>query len=221
MQESNPEKSYPHTAEEVFDEWALDYHAAGMEEEHWPSVKDAFELIEPSDGLYLEVGVGNGYGLFYMATNQYAGGQCLGLDVSANMVALAQKRVTGLDNVTVRHADFLDFEPHGPAPDMIFSMEVFYYFPNNRDGVARAFDLLNPGGKLMILVNHYEERADSHGWPDQLETPMQLWSAKDYFSSMIDVGFVGCRSACLRRNGQAQTGTLGTWGSKPIRNGFG
>jgi SAM-dependent methyltransferase len=207
------------TAEEVFDRWALDYHAPGMEDEHWPSVKEAFELIPESNGLYLEVGVGNGYGLFYMATNQYTEGRCLGIDVSHNMVDLAQKRIMGLENVEVRRADFLEFDPGDERPDLIFSMEVFYYFPNISEGIAHAFEILAPGGRVMILVNHYQERPESHDWPSQLETPMQLWSARQYLDAMAGAGFVDVQQKIFGAPVGPEPGTLGTWGLKPSDRG--
>lgn len=203
------------TAEEVFDDWALDYHAPGMEDEHWPNVHRAFELIPESNGLYLEVGVGNGYGLFYMATNQYKRGRCLGIDVSRNMVDLSEKRVTGLDNVTVRQADFMELHALEERPDVIFSMEVFYYLPDIGAGMAHAFDILEPGGTLMILVNHFLERPESHDWPNQLGTRMQLWSAEQYREGMKAAGFADVQQRILGGKEAANDGTLATWGIKP------
>ena len=133
------------TAKEVFEEWGADYHADGMEEGHWPRVSQAFDLIKPCDGDYLEVGVGNGYGLAHMATNQFANGHCLGLDLSENMVRRARERTAAMENVTVEVGDFLarDFDEH--RFDVIFSMEVFYYFADMNDGIAKSFRVLKPG----------------------------------------------------------------------------
>lgn len=206
---------YSKTAREVFDRWALDNHAPGMEDQHWPSVREAFDIVEPSDGLYLEVGVGNGYGLFYMATNQYQDGHCLGIDVSENMVDLARRRVVGLDNVTVRHADFMAFEPEEERPDLIFSMEVFYYLPSISGGIEHAFDILADGGRLMILVNHFVERPESHEWPRQLDTRMELWSMGQYAEAMRSAGFENVEQDIYGSPGDPETGTLGTWGWKP------
>jgi SAM-dependent methyltransferase len=207
----NPSRS----AEQVFDEWALDYHAPGMEDEHWPSVREAFDLIADSDGLYLEIGVGNGYGLFYMATNQYMHGKCVGIDVSRNMVDLAQKRVMGLENASVRHAEFLEFQPEDESPDLIFSMEVFYYLHDMEEGMRHAYDVLASGGQIMILVNHYRERADTHEWPDKLGTPMQLWSAQEYLEAMKRAGFERVGQRMFGVAPDSKYGTLGTWGFKP------
>ena len=207
------------SAKEVFDRWALDYHAPGMEEDHHASVEEAFTLVQPSKGLYLEVGVGNGYGLQHMAQNQYRDGSCIGIDVSPNMVALTKERVSGLRNAEVMEADFLTFEPD-VAPDLIFSMEVFYYLPEIQQGIDHAMNLLAPGGTLMVLVNHYHERLDSHDWASQLDTHMQLWTAAEYAAGFETAGFLDVRQGCFATPSDPEhrlvnPGTLGTWGRKP------
>ena len=212
---------YTRTAEEVFDDWALDYHAHGMEDEHWPSVHEAFRLIPESSGHYLEVGVGNGFGLFYMATNQYRTGHCLGIDVSANMVDVTQKRIVGVDNAAVRRGEFLGFDPGPDRPDLIFSMEVFYYLADIQRGIEHAFEILTPGGMLMILVNYYEERVESHDWPGQLDTRMQLWSRRQYLNGLQDAGFTEVKQGLFKVSSDSAVrmqnpGTLGTWGKKPL-----
>lgn len=212
--------SYNRSAREVFDDWAVDYHADGMETDHWPSVREAFQAVEPSDGVYLEVGVGNGYGLLHMARNQYRNGLCIGLDISPKMVENARVKTRGLSNVLVREADFLAYEPGERRPDLIFSMEVFYYFPDISLGVAHAFDILKPGGRLMVLVNHFRERLDSHDWPDRLDTPMQLWSKEQYQECFERTGFVdvGQRYVGIPHESEIRAvnpGTLATIGTKP------
>lgn len=210
------------SAESVFDDWALDYHAAGMEDDHRPSVMEAFEIIEASDGRYLEVGVGNGYGLQWMARNQFRNGTCLGIDISSNMVEVARERTGNLANVTVKQADFLAYNPkESERPDLIFSMEVFYYFPSIADGIRHAFEILNPGGRLMVLVNHFLERTDSHDWAKQLKTPMQLWSAAEYEKAFVELGFVDVAQRFVgipsdEATRKVNPGTLATWGSKPF-----
>ena len=110
---------YSRSAREVFDDWAQDYHAAGMEDDHWPSVKESFESIPESNGRYLEIGVGNGYGLAFMAQNQFAAGKCVGIDVSPNMVENARRRTQHLANVEVLVCDFMKYDPGSESPDLI------------------------------------------------------------------------------------------------------
>jgi SAM-dependent methyltransferase len=180
---------YNKTAKDVFEAWGGDYHADGMETEHWPRVRQIFDLIEASDGNYLEVGVGNGYGLAYMATHQFANGRCLGMDLSATMVERARSRTSRLDNVTVETGDFLMWDFGDMRFDAIFSMEVFYYFDDINSGLDRAWSILAPGGTLWVAVNFYEENEESADWPDQLGVPMQRWSMRDYVAGFERAGF--------------------------------
>jgi len=179
---------YDKTTKDVFEAWGKDYHADGMETEHWPRVRQVFDLIEPSDGGYLEVGVGNGYGLSCMATHQFANGRCLGMDLSASMVERARERTSALPNVAVETGDFLSWDFGDRRFDAIFSMEVFYYFNDIGSGISKAESILNPGGTLWVAVNYYEENDQSADWPDRLGTSMQRWSTRDYVDGFERAG---------------------------------
>lgn len=180
---------YRKTAKEVFEAWAKDYHAEGMESAHWPRVRKIFDLIESSGGNYLEVGVGTGYGLAYMATHQFSEGYCLGIDLSVSMVERASEKLGGLTNTDVMVGDFLKKDFGDMRFDIIFSMEVFYYFHDINAGLRRALSLLRPGGSLWVAVNFYAENEQSAGWPEQLGTPMQRWSRREYFEGFERAGF--------------------------------
>jgi len=127
------------SARDVFDNWARDHRADGMEREHWETVEQAYNLIPESKGNYLEVGVGNGYGLHYMAIHQFSNGQCYGLDVSSEMVERSRQKVKDLENAHVERENFLFWEPPKNLQfSLIFSMEVFYYFSDIQKGIEKA-----------------------------------------------------------------------------------
>lgn len=212
--------TYDRTAKEVFEAWGRDYHADGMETGHWPRVQKAFELIEPCDGDYLEVGIGNGYGLAHMATHQFRNGRCLGLDLSSSMVERARARTGAMGNVVVEQGDFLTWDFHGRRFDDIFSMEVFYYFDDINDGIERAWSILKPGGRLWVAVNFYKENEESADWPDRLDTPMQRWPARDYVEGFVRAGFTAVEQRLIEaptpqdiQHGDAPT--LLTFGVRP------
>lgn len=212
--------NYDKTAREVFEEWGRDYHAEGMETAHWPRVRKIFDLIEPSNGNYLEVGVGTGYGLVHMATHQYANGFCFGLDLSTSMVEHTRKRTAGLANVAVEAGDFLTWDFGDMRFDTIFSMEVFYYFHDINAGLERARSLLRPAGTLWVAVNFYEENEDSADWPEQLGTRMQRWSARDYFKAFERAKFLNVEQRMIEApvsdgSDRSTAPTLLTCGTKP------
>lgn len=168
------------------------------------------------------VGVGNGYGLAYMATHQFANGRCLGMDLSAAMVERARSRTNRLENVTVETGDFLTKDFDGMSFDAIFSMEVFYYFNEINTGLDRAWSILAPGGTLWVAVNFYEENEQSADWPVQLGVPMQRWSMHDYVTGFERTGFAAIEQRMIAatvpegsKHGDAPT--LLTFGTKPGR----
>jgi cyclopropane fatty-acyl-phospholipid synthase-like methyltransferase len=207
------------TAAAVFDEWASDDRARKMGEHHFEVVRRAFENLSPSSGDYLEIGVGDGSAIRWLATHQFARGRCLGIDASGNMAKLARRRCRDLDNVTIEQMNFLraDFGDR-PGFDLIFSMEVFYYFPAIQVGIDKAFASLKPGGQLGVMVDYYAENSANHHWPKQLGTPMQLWSAARYRDGFLKAGFQNIDQQILttdrdEKEGPKDKGTLLTWGT--------
>lgn len=201
---------------DLFDKWAQDGHADGMEIEHWPVVKQAIELLPPVQGNYLEIGIGNGYALQYFSETGFSNCICYGLDISSEMLLRTEKALKNLNNVRLVHKDFLEWrQPENLQFDLIFSMEVFYYFSNIQEGIEKAASMLNPGGILMILVNFYQENPVSHDWPGDLGVPMQLWSMEEYKEGFINAGLQHIRQQQLahpdRKN---EPGTLVTWAHK-------
>lgn len=201
------------TVKDVFDEWALDYHADGMEKSHWLSVKQAFSLIPESSGIYLEIGFGNGYGIHYMANHQYQNGQCYGLDISPHMVEKARKKTKPLKNVHLTAGNFERWQPKNKLRfTCIFSMEVFYYFSDLRKSIEKAASLLQENGMLLVLVNYYLENPLSHSWPEDLNTPMTLWSKKEYQDTFLSCGLDTVHQTVFE-TGDGE-GTLCTFGVK-------
>jgi len=205
-------KSKKTTVKDIFDQWALNHHAEGMEKGHWQRVKQAFELIPPSQDNYLEIGIGNGYGIHYMALNQYKNGCCYGLDISPNMVKKAKEKTKDLDNVILQADDFLTWKPpRNTTFSAIFSMETFYYFSDIKEGIEKAASLLELKGMLMILVDFFYENKETHSWPDDLDIPLTLWSAADYKEAFQDIPLKNVQQKELRDDAHTIR-TLCTWG---------
>ena len=184
------------TATDVFEEWGRDARADRMASHHWPLVRQAFDLIPDMPGNYLEIGVGNGYGIRHMATHQFSGARCFGVDLAASMVALSRRNTGHLSNVFIEQGNFLEWSaPAGESFALIFSMEVFYYLPDIQTGIDHARSLLEPGGQLWVLVNYYTENTVSHDWPQRLRTPMRMWSMQDYRDGFHRAGFSGVKQA--------------------------
>ncbi len=202
------------SAQEIFDEWQLNGKGERMAEVHWPRVSLILNSIPKNSGNYLEIGVGTGYALEYIAKNAYSSGQCYGLDISTEMINECKTRFLNFKNVTVENGDFLQWNSPKEYFNVIFSMEVFYYFSSIKKGINKAFQLLKKGGELWILVDFYQENETCHLWPDYVGTPMKLWSKDQYKESFKDVGFSEVKQGILSEKESSDGITLYTYGKK-------
>ncbi len=203
-------------AKEVFDKWSKAGRGEDMAKRHWPRVKQAFSQLSPSKGNYLEIGVGSGYAIGYIAAHQFSEGNCYGIDVSGEMVRRCRRNLAHFGHVTIEQADFLLWKPSAPKLfDIVFSMEVFYYFHDIQAGIDKAFSILTPGGQLWVLVNFYLENTISHDWPRRVGTPMQLWSRDEYKEGFEKSGFVDMNQQLVTDNDAEDGMTLCTFGKKP------
>lgn len=160
---------------DVFEDWADHGRAEGMAESHVPFVRPVFDALPlPPDGTYLDIGCGTGYTVRWAAEAAPAG-RAVGIDASPAMIALARERAAGLPNASFHVASFPDDHPVPPGScDVIYSMEVFYYLPDLRAGLAEVRRLLRPGGVFACQVDFYEENVASHGWPEDMGIEMTL-----------------------------------------------
>ncbi|ACM29288.1 class I SAM-dependent methyltransferase [Rhizobium rhizogenes] len=211
--------SHVSLVQKTFDNWAIKKNGAlKMSTEHWPRIEGILTNIENSAGNYLEIGPGNGYSIKYMAENKFSAGQCYGIDLSQEMINCCIPRTRDLKNVYLETADFCDWEPpKNTYFDLIFSMEVFYYFKNMGEAINKAASLLSDGGELVVMVDFFLENPVSHSWPEQMGLSLALWSKDQYADSFIKSGLSEV-SQVLISGGQLEDGlTLCTRGRRLLR----
>jgi len=69
----------------------------------------------------------------------------------------------------------------------------------------------------MVLVNYFKESPISHSWPQDLNTPMQLWSEKAYRQGFVGAGFQDVQQRRFYKSSLTSPedgGTLVTMGKK-------
>ncbi|WP_449433860.1 class I SAM-dependent methyltransferase [Pseudomonas putida] len=175
--------------EALFDEWAIEDGAVDMAREHWARVKPVLGAIAPRCGRYLEIGPGNGYALDYMASTVFADGQCHAVELSQEMARICNQRMQGRGNVVIEIDSFLSWNPPaGTGFDLIFSMEVFYYFEDIAAAIAKAAGLLAAGGELIVMVDYFQESPASQGWSQELGLKLTRWSQAQYLEAFCAAG---------------------------------
>lgn len=76
--------------------------------------------------------------------------QVLGLDPSADMIALARDRGAGVAGLEFRRGAFLD-QPFPPASFDLVSFVASLHHMDQEAALVRAAELLRPGGRLVVV----------------------------------------------------------------------
>ena len=172
---------------EIFDEWARNGRADGMERGHTPAARMAFDRLRLGpESRFCDIGCGNGYVVRWAAAASPRG-QAVGLDLSAEMIDHARLLSAGLSNVEFVTGSFPEVELQGSF-DAIFSMEVFYYLPDLDAALRRTRDLLRTGGTFACVVDYYGENTASHSWPFELGVRMTLLDAAGWADAFRRAG---------------------------------
>lgn len=113
------------------------------------SKKDAFKLAE--------IGCGTGFNLEYL-TQKYINIEVVGVDVSKDMMAIAQNKMLHYPNTKVFYQEpytvkSVFLKPH--APDIIlFSYTLTMINPQWKNLIYKAYEDLPSGGKIIVVDFH-------------------------------------------------------------------
>ncbi|MCB0543228.1 MAG: class I SAM-dependent methyltransferase [Saprospiraceae bacterium] len=117
----------------------------------------------------LEVGCGTGHNLSFLA-RRYPNFQLIGMDVSADMLAQAAKRLTRYSRRTRLLEKAYGTQPCALAPDAIlFSYALTMFNPGWEAAIECAWNDLPPGGRIAVV--------DFHDSPSRL---FRWWMAKNH-----------------------------------------
>ena len=173
-----------------FNDWARAGRGAGMEKGHRPIGEQAIELMSISpEAQALDVGCGSGWATRLMA-EQARGGRVVGIDISDEMIQLAQETSRSFSNIEfhVASAEKLPFKDDEFTN--AFSMESLYYYRDIAAALREIKRVLQDGGQFVTVVDLFQENLPSHQWIDQLRVPVQLLSIADYRLMFESAGFV-------------------------------
>jgi SAM-dependent methyltransferase len=154
----------------------------------------------------LDFGCGDGWTVRRIAHLAGDGSIVTGIDVSDEMVKLAQTQSTGIQNVNfkVASADHLPFENNHFTK--IVSVEAFYFCKNQERVLKELLRVTKPGGILAILICIFTGHPDIDEWISELRVPVHVHSGDEYKNMLRDTGWTSPEAEIFAPSGTPQRG---------------
>jgi SAM-dependent methyltransferase len=176
-----------------FNDWARAGRGEGMEKGHRPAGEQAIARMDlKSDSRVLDVGCGSGWATRLIAETA-VNGLVVGIDISDEMIALAQSSSSAFSNVDFKVASAENLPFNDADFTHAFSMESLYYYSNMSSALKGIYRVLANGGRFVTVIDLYLENEPSHQWIPTLKVPVQLLGVADYHSLLMDAGFVNVK----------------------------
>jgi len=189
--------TYSKATQQVFDDWAQNGRAEGMERGHKTRALQALEQIPLVAGdRLLDLGCGNGWATRWLLSAAGQGSQAIGIDVADAMLVRARGQSTGLSGIDFTSAAFDELPWPDASFDHAFSMEALYYAPDLGAALRSIARVLRPGGTLTSCIDFFEENPYSAGWPAMLDVEMKRLSQGGWCAAFEQAGLIV--DACFR-----------------------
>jgi len=178
--------------QEEFNQWASAGRGDEMEEHHSDITDQTLALmdLQPSDRV-LDLGCGTGWASRRLAR---VADEVVGLDVADEMLRRAEHASSDFTNVRYLWGSAGKI----PVPDNYFtkvlSVESFYYYADQGTALAELRRVLQPGGKLFILINLYKDNHYSLRWVSELKVPVQTLSEEEYVALLRRHEFINVQA---------------------------
>jgi len=178
-----------------FNRWAEAGEGEKMQQHHLDITLKTLRLMDLQPGQrVLDLGCGSGWAARLMARavaqdSEAEDANVVGLDVSDEMIRLAQESPRRLSNLRYVVGSATSIPEPDDSFDRVLSVESFYYYPDQGVALDEILRVISPGGRLFILINLYRDNEYSLQWVDKLKVPVHVRSAAEYVAMLKDHGF--------------------------------
>jgi ubiquinone/menaquinone biosynthesis C-methylase UbiE len=203
--------SFAERLKQEFNEWAEAGRGDEMERHHLPIFEPTLPLmdVQPTDRV-LDLGCGSGWATRLVA-ERFHPKKIVGIDISDQMVRRAAEQSQGIANIEFKQGAAEGIPSPDASVDKIFSIESFYYWPDQMEGLKEAKRVLAPGGKLFILINLYKDNHYSLRWVDELKVPVHALSQAEYIELLTKAGFKGAEARRISDTSPTPDEYSGKW----------
>jgi ubiquinone/menaquinone biosynthesis C-methylase UbiE len=184
-QEEKPEPiSSEQTLQQEFNRWAAAGEGEKMEHHHLDITQKTMRRMNLCTGnRVLDLGCGAGWATRLLALSvagEDQSGQVVGVDVSDEMIGLAQASSKAFPNIQYVVGSAQQIPWRDNFFDKVLSVESFYYYTDQEQALEELFRVTAPGGGVFILINLYRDNPYSLQWVDKLRVPVQVRSSSEY-----------------------------------------
>lgn len=165
----------------------------------------AIAALKPGE-IVLDLGSGGGIDCFLAAKMVGPSGRVIGVDMTPEMIALAQKNraTVGAANVEFRHGEIESLPVDSGTVDVIISNCVINLSPDKDAVFAEAFRVLRPGGRMQVSDIVWTKPV-----PDSVKGDMESWAGciagalleSEYLGKIEAAGFVDVTSTAAEYEG--------------------
>ena len=134
------------------------------------------DVLAPRTGeRILDVGVGPGLLAYDLARLVGPKGEVIGLDVSADMLAMARGRLEALPQARCVEGDAVSLDLPDGAFDAAVSTQVHEYVADMPRALAELCRVLRPGGRLLILDTDWRSIVWHSSDEARMARVLQVW----------------------------------------------
>jgi SAM-dependent methyltransferase len=136
-------------------------------------VRDAL-AAQPGERI-LDVGCGPGFYVAELLDQVGPDGSVVGVDVSPQMIAVAQQRTGGRDNVDFHLADATALPVDDAEFDGALSVQVLEYVADATAALTEMYRVLRPGGRVVVWDVDWSTLSWHTEHPDRMERVLRVW----------------------------------------------
>jgi ubiquinone/menaquinone biosynthesis C-methylase UbiE len=158
----------------------------------------------------LDVGCGGGFYIADLIDVVGAQGSIVGVDVAAPMLAVAERRCAGRDNVEFRTGDATALPAEDAGFDAAYSVQVLEYVPHTARALGELFRVLKPGGRVMVWDVDWSTLSWHSEDPERMTRVLRAWDehlAHPALPRVLAAGMTSAGFADVRLTGHAFVST--------------
>ena len=130
--------------------------------------------LKPGEHV-LDVGPGPGHYAFEMSSTVGDTGRVTGVDNAKDSLEAAQRRCSGLANVSFHLGDAADLPFNEANFDAVLSTQTFEYLPNVGAALGEIFRVLKSGGRVLIHDTEWDAWAWHSSDRARMNRIMEVW----------------------------------------------